>query len=74
MAAEHLTEDIPFFGIGGHMPDYPVRILQRMGGKLFTKMLSKSNVVDDRELITGQDPYSAQELGEKLLAKIQSWK
>ena len=74
MAAEYLTEDIPFFGIGGHMPDYPVRILERLGGVVKTKMLSLSNVVDDRELITGQDPYSAKELGEKLLAKIESWK
>ncbi len=74
MAAEYLTEDIPFFGIGGHMPDYPVKILERLGGKVKTKMLSKSNVINDRELITGQDPYSAQELGEKLLAKIENWK
>ena len=74
MAAEYLTEDIPFFGIGGHMPDYPVHILERLGGVVKTKMLSLSNVVDDRELITGQDPYSAKELGEKLLAKIESWK
>ncbi len=74
MAAEYLTEDIPFFGIGGHMPDYPVKILEKLGGKVKTKMLSRSNVIDDRELITGQDPYSAIELGEKLLAKIESWR
>lgn len=73
MAAEHVTEDIPFFGIGGHMPDYPVHILERLGGKVHTKMLSFSNVINDRELITGQDPYSAKELGEKLLAKIDKY-
>jgi len=71
MAAEWLKEDIPFFNIGGHMPDYPVHILKRLGGVVHTKMLSKSNVVEDRELITGQDPYSAKELGDKLLAKIE---
>ena len=71
MAAEWLTEDIPFFNIGGHMPDYPVRILKRLGGKVHTKMLGRSNVVEDRELITGQDPYSAKELGEKLMKKIE---
>ena len=71
MAAERLTEDIPFFNIGGHMPDYPVHILKRLGGVVHTKMLSKSNIVEDRELITGQDPYSAKELGDKLLAKIE---
>ena len=74
MAAECLTEDIPFFGIGGHMPDYPVHILERLGGKVHTKTLSLSNVINDRELITGQDPYSAKELGEKLLEKIENWK
>lgn len=73
MAGEHLIEDIPFFGIGGHMPDYPVKILERLGGKVKTKMLTRSNVIDDRELITAQDPYSAVELGEKLLAKIKNW-
>lgn len=71
MAAEWLTEDIPFAGIGGHMPDYPVRILERLGGKVHTKMLGRSNVIEDRELITGQDPYSARELGQKLLRKIE---
>ncbi len=71
MAAEKLTEDLPFFNIGGHMPDYPVKILERLGAKVHTKMLSKSNVVEDRKLITGQDPYSARELGEKLLQKIE---
>ncbi|MCS4224607.1 type 1 glutamine amidotransferase domain-containing protein [Sphingobacterium sp. BIGb0165] len=73
MAAEFVTEDIPCFGIGGHMPDYPVKILGRLGGKVHTKMLSLSNVINDRELITGQDPYSAKELGKKLLAKIENW-
>ena len=73
MAAEWLVEDIPFFGIWGHMPDYPVHILSRLWAKVKTRMLSLSNVVDDRELITGQDPYSARELGEKLLKKIESW-
>jgi putative intracellular protease/amidase len=71
MAAEKLTEDVPFFNIGGHMPDYPVKILERLGAKVHIKMLSKSNVVEDRKLITGQDPYSARELGEKLLQKIE---
>ena len=71
MAAERLTEDIPFCNIGGHMPDYPVHILERLGAKVHTKMLGLSNVVECNELITGQDPYSAKELGEKLLAKIE---
>ena len=67
-AAEWLMEDMPCFNIGGHIPDYPIDILERKGAKVKTKMLSLSNVVDYKELITGQDPYSAKELGEKLLA------
>ena len=71
MAAEYLTEDIPCFGIGGHMPDYPVKILERLGGVVITRMLGLSNVIEDRELITGQDPYSARELGKRLLARLE---
>ena len=71
MAAEKLTEDVPFCNIGGHMPDYPVRILERLGGNVHTKVLGVSNVVEDRELMTGQDPCSAKELGEKLLQRIE---
>jgi len=71
MAAEKLAEDVPFYNIGGHLPEYPVRILERLGGNVHTQMLGRSNVVEYRELITGQDPYSAKELGEKLLQKIE---
>ena len=72
-AAEWLMEDMPCFNIGGHIPDYPIDILERKGAKVKTKMLSLSNVVDYKELITGQDPYSAKELGEKLLEKINNY-
>ena len=32
-----------------------------------------SNVVEDRELITGQDPYAAVELGEKWKKKLDRY-
>jgi putative intracellular protease/amidase len=73
MLGEKVTEDIPFFNVGGHMPDYPVRILERKGALVTNVMLGKSLVVEDRELITGQDPMAAQELGRKLLLKIEKY-
>lgn len=75
MVSEWITEDAPGFKVmHGHMPDYPQKILQRKGASLQTvniPMISK--VVEDRELITGQDPYSAAELGKKLLVKIEKY-
>jgi putative intracellular protease/amidase len=72
MFAELLIEDIPPFKVmTGHLPDYPAKILERKGGVLQNKIIPMlSNVVEDRELITGQDPYAAVELGEKLLQKM----
>jgi putative intracellular protease/amidase len=71
MLGEKLAEDMPMFNVGGHLPDYPVLILKRKGGNVQNVMLGKSLVVEDRELITGQDPLSAAELGKKLLLKIE---
>jgi putative intracellular protease/amidase len=72
MLAEFLIEDIPPFKVmKGHLPDYPAHILHRHGAILRNKWIPMlSNVVEDRELITGQDPYSAELLGIKLLEKI----
>jgi putative intracellular protease/amidase len=73
MLAEKLVEDVPFFNSGGHLPDYPVPILQRKGGLVDNVMLGKVLVIEDRELITAQDPTSAEELGSALIAKIESY-
>jgi putative intracellular protease/amidase len=73
MLAEKLVEDVPFFNSGGHLPDYPVPILQRKGGIVENVMLGKVLVIEDRELITAQDPTSAEELGSVLIAKIESY-
>lgn len=71
MFAEWITEDKPFMkNTGGHMPDYPKIILRRSGGVVKNTLMGMSLVVEDRELITGQDPFAAKELGRKLKAKI----
>jgi putative intracellular protease/amidase len=73
MLAEKLVEDVPFFRLGGHLPDYPVRILERRGGVVENVMLGRVLVIEDRELITAQDPTSAVDLGKQLLAKIEEY-
>lgn len=75
MVSEWITEDAPGFKVmQGHMPDYPQKILERKGANLqLVNIPMISKVVEDRELITGQDPYSAAELGKKLLLKIEKY-
>jgi hypothetical protein len=73
LLADRLTEDLPFFNNGGHMPDYPRPMLERNGGKVSNVMLGKSYVVEDRELITAQDVMSGKEMGAKLLKKIERY-
>jgi putative intracellular protease/amidase len=71
--ADQLTENVPFFNTGGHMPDYPKPILKRNGVKVSNVMLGRSYVVEDRELLTAQDLYSGKEMGAKLLKKIETF-
>jgi putative intracellular protease/amidase len=73
LLADRLTEDVPFFNNGGHMPDYPKPILERNGGKVSNAMLGKSYVVEDRELVTAQDLFSGKEMGAVLLSKIEAF-
>jgi putative intracellular protease/amidase len=55
---------------GGEMKFYPQTALQQAGAKFQAKDLWQANVVEDRELITGQNPASAIGVGEKLLARL----
>jgi len=75
MVSERLIEDIPPFKVmHGHIPDYPEKILRRKGANMKQVNIPMiSHVVEDRELITGQDPYAAEELGEKLKQKIEKY-
>ncbi|GAB2588591.1 DJ-1/PfpI family protein [Spirosoma areae] len=75
MLSERLIEDMPGFKVmTGHIPDYPQRILERLGADMQQVNIPMvSNVVEDRELITGQDPYAGVELGKRLLPKIETY-
>lgn len=59
---------------GGEMKFYPQTALEQAGAKFQAKDLWQANVVEDRELITGQNPASAIEVGEKLLARLSTVK
>jgi putative intracellular protease/amidase len=70
LIADRLLEDVPFINSGGHMPDYPQPMLQRAGGRVSTVPLGFAHLVEDRELLTGQDHMSARAMGGALLKKI----
>jgi putative intracellular protease/amidase len=76
MLAEFLIEEVPPFKVmKGHIPDYPAKLLERSGAILKNQLIPMlSNVVEDRMLITGQDPYAAKELGQRLLEKMNKEK
>lgn len=59
---------------GGEMKFYPETALKHAGATVNAKDLWQANVVEDRELITGQNPASAVGVGEKLLAKLKDVK
>jgi putative intracellular protease/amidase len=55
---------------GGEMKFYPETALKQAGAVFSAKDLWQPNVIEDRELITGQNPASAVGVGEKLLARL----
>ncbi|MBB5056436.1 putative intracellular protease/amidase [Granulicella aggregans] len=57
-------------GLGGYVQFYPVNALAEAGAHVDTFTNWHSNVVVDRELITGQQPMSADEFGNTLIAKL----
>ncbi len=57
-------------GLGGYVQFYPVNALAEAGAHVDTFTNWHSNVVVDRELITGQQPMSAEEFGNTLVAKL----
>lgn len=57
----------------GHLQEDPTQLLRSRGAHVEqTRLPMGSLVVEDRELLTGQDPYSAKALGSALVAKIRS--
>ncbi|KAK49311.1 thiamine biosynthesis protein ThiJ [Caballeronia jiangsuensis] len=59
-------------GLGGNVQFYPVNALAEAGAHADTVANWHSNVIVDRELITGQQPMSAPEFGDVLVAKLNS--
>ena len=57
-------------GLGGNVQYYPVNVLAEAGARVETIANWHSNVVVDRELITGQQPMSAPAFGDALVAKL----
>jgi putative intracellular protease/amidase len=57
-------------GLGGYVQYYPVNALAEAGARVESIANWHSNVVVDRELITGQQPMSAPEFGDVLVATL----
>jgi len=57
--------------LGGYMKFYPEDALRSAGGKLQIAPAKKSKVVQDRELITGQNPFSDKELAAAFLKALK---
>jgi putative intracellular protease/amidase len=58
-------------GLGGYVQYYPVNALAEAGARVESVANWHSNVVIDRELITGQQPMSAPEFGDVLVANLK---
>jgi putative intracellular protease/amidase len=58
-------------GLGGNVQFYPVNALAEAGARVESVANWHSNVVVDHELITGQQPMSAPEFGDILVAKLK---
>lgn len=61
-------------GLGGNVQFYPVNALAEAGGHVDSAANWHSNVVVDRELITAQQPMSAEEFGNVFVAKLKTRK
>lgn len=71
-AADRMLEDMPLFRrFQGHVKEYATELLAAAGAKIEqTKLPIGNKVVEDRELITGQDPYSAKAMGKAFVDKV----
>lgn len=59
-------------GLGGNVQFYPVNALAEAGAHVDTVANWHSNVIIDRELITGQQPMSAPEFGDVLVRQLNA--
>src|SRR5262245_41728091 len=71
--SERIIEDMPLFRIiRGHLKQYPSDVLEAKGGKVeHTTLPMGSKLVEDRELLTGQDPFSAKAFGGAFVEKVR---
>ena len=58
--------------LGGSVPFYVDAELGKLGAKLLSGVPGKSNVVRDRELITGQNPASDRQFADAFLKAVQN--
>ncbi len=69
---EHLLE-YPFPVLGGRLPWYLDKQLAALGMKLRKGAVpGMPLLIEDRELLTGQDPFSAQALGERMVQRLEA--
>jgi len=68
--AEEKPTDVPTW-LGGKMRFFPEDALRAAGAKVTEAPPGQSNVVNDRELITGQNPQSDEELAAQLLNALK---
>jgi len=61
-------------GLGGNVQFYPVNALAEAGAHVDSVANWHSNVIVDRELITGQQPMSAPAFGDALVAMLNAQK
>jgi putative intracellular protease/amidase len=59
-------------GLGGNVQFYPVNALAEAGAHVDSVASWHSNVIVDRELITGQQPMSAPEFGDVLVKQLKA--
>ncbi|MFZ6648832.1 type 1 glutamine amidotransferase domain-containing protein [Undibacterium sp. TJN25] len=59
-------------GLGGNVQFYPVNALAEAGAHVDTLANWHSNVIVDRELITGQQPMSAPQFGDVLVKQLNA--
>jgi putative intracellular protease/amidase len=58
--------------LGGEVQFYPVNALAEAGAHVVSVANWHSHVVIDRELITGQQPMTAPDFGDALVAKLNA--
>ncbi|MES3038323.1 MAG: type 1 glutamine amidotransferase domain-containing protein [Bdellovibrionota bacterium] len=74
-ASEWFNEDMPGTKvIKGHVGQYPSDILRAAGAKyVYHRIPTVPYVVEDRELMTGQDPFSAGLMGKRFVQKLNKF-